>query len=162
MNINLLNTQNTNNFNMSFTGRRKYPKDIPPRKLEFTEAEAEFMPVWQKHNITEANLKTQKSNLRDYYLSSDKADYKELRKENTKLKNKMHYIAKKYDADELMLAGEIRAKNTYNWYAPKIYRAKKKVELLELKKYLSNAIIETKTKDMLLKLIGIIETFLKK
>lgn len=115
-----------------------------------------------KHNITEANLKTQKSNLRDYYLSSDKADYKELRKENTKLKNKMHYIAKKYDADELILAGEVRTKNIYNWYAPKIYRAKKKVELLELKKYLSNAIIETKAKDMLLKLIGIIETFLKK
>lgn len=162
MNINLLNARNTNNFNMSFTGRSKYPKDIPPRKLEFTEAEAEFMPVWQKHNITEANLKTQKSNLRDYYLSSDKADYKELRKENTKLKNKMHYIAKKYDVDELMLAGEIRTKNVYNWYAPKIYRAKKKVELLELKKYLSNTIIETKAKDMLLKLIGIIETFLKK
>mgnify|MGYP007004246785 CR=1 FL=1 len=162
MNINLLSTHNTNNFNMSFTGRRKYPKDIPPRKLQFTEAETEIMPVLQKHYTAEANIRTQKLNLRDYYSSYDKADYKELIKENTKLKNKIHRIAKKYSTDEIILAKNIDAKNTYNRYAPKIYRAKKKVELFELKKFISKAIIDENIKAMLLKLIDIIEPFLKK
>ncbi len=162
MNINLLNTCNTKNYELAFTGRRKYPKDIPPKKLEFTDAETEFKPVLLEHKRLESNIRTQKANLWDYYSSSDKADYKELLKENNKLKNKMRHIAKKYNTNYVQLELEIDSKNTYNIYAPKIYRAKSKIELNELKEMLDKRLFGGKTKELLFKLIGIIEPFLKK
>lgn len=115
-----------------------------------------------EHQRVESNIRTQKTNLWDYYSSSDKADYKELLKENNKLKNKMRRIAKKYNTDDTQLRIEIDSKNTYNIYAPKIYRTKSRIELNELKEMLDKRLFGGKAKELLFKLIDIIEPFLKK
>ena len=74
----------------------------------------------------------------------------------------MRHIAKKYNTNYVQLELEIDSKNTYNIYAPKIYRAKSKIELNELKEMLDKRLFGGKTKELLFKLIGIIEPFLKK
>ena len=75
-------------------------ENMLPRKLEFTEVEAEFNEVLLRRNALYRDIRTQKENLYSYYSAQDKSDYKELVKESHKVESKLKRIAKKYNMDE--------------------------------------------------------------
>ena len=59
----------------------KAKKNDLPQKLEYTEVEQQCNEVLKKLDSLERNIRVQKQNLRDYYSSQDRYDYRELLKE---------------------------------------------------------------------------------
>ena len=163
MKINLLNSNNvTNHFKPAFEGRRKLPKDIMPEKLDLTPLEAEYNELLVQHRRLERNLIEQRRDLRDYYSRASKDEYNEQMRLNRNLKSRMKRVASKSNQEQIMFEIGVDSKKEYNRYAPKIYRAKNKAELQEVAKLISESILFTNVREMLLKLVSQFELILKK
>lgn len=68
--------------------------ELPP-KIEFTKIEQEYIPVLKELYTLNSNIYTQKQNLRNYYSSADRCDYRELLKQRRNLIKKLERIAQK-------------------------------------------------------------------
>ena len=132
----------------------KAKKNDLPQKLEYTEVEQQCNEVLKKLDSLERNIRVQKQNLRDYYSSQDRYDYRELLKERRRVAGQLRRIAKNAGVDEYELEFCVRMKREYNYYAPKIVRAKSKPELNQVLDLINSSSLYVKTKELLAQLIG--------
>ena len=128
-------------------------KSKAPIKLELTENEKVFEPIWMRLRTVEMNIKTQKEALKYYYSTSDKYDYQELLKEKQKLTSQLKRMAKKEGRDYLEIGFDIDAKKSYNLYAKKVLKTGTKEELTKIKEELNERTIFSKARILLTQLI---------
>lgn len=128
-------------------------ESLLPKKMELTETEKSFNEVLIKYYKLEANAKTQRNNLYDYYSAQDKYDYQELLKEKRRVKSKLDKMAKQFGTTTFDLSYDILDKKDYNWFAPKIFRSKTVQELMQWQTELDNTILHLKVRKLLNKLI---------
>lgn len=155
-----MNILNLNSYKpLTFTAGKKTAKKEPPypEKMEFSETELAFKDYINRRNILERNIYTQKQNLRTYYSSQDRFEYKELLKEKQSLTGIIKRLGKKYGVDPVDIEWNILEKKDYNWFAPKVFRAKTQDELNKIKVMMQNAGLFSKAEKMLMQLIEYME-----
>lgn len=152
MNIIILNTLTCPKNVHTFKGTGKKKVDYP-QKYVFTEFEKDFNELLQQLYTLESNIKVQKQNLKYYYSAQDRYDYRRLLQEKQNLLGRLKRIAKSVDMNFDTLQYNLTLKKEYNRYAPKIFRAKSKEELVQLKELISAANIYQKARDILINLI---------
>ena len=152
MNITILNTLTGSKNVHTFKGTGKKKVDYP-QKYVFTEFEKDFNELLQQLYTLESNIKVQKQNLKYYYSAQDRYDYRRLLQEKQNLLGRLKRIAKSVDMNFDTLQYNLTLKKEYNRYAPKIFRAKSKEELVQLKELISRANIYQKARDILINLI---------
>ena len=124
-----------------------------PERLELTESEKVFEPVWMRLRTLEMNIKSQKEALKYYYSANDRYDYQELVKEKQKLTSQLKRMAKKEGRDYLDIGFDIDAKKSYNRYAKKVLKTSTKEELTHIEEELRERSLFTKTRILLSQLI---------
>ena len=124
-----------------------------PDRLELTESEKAFEPIWMRLRTVEMNVKTQKEALKYYYSASDRFDYQELVKEKQKLTSQLKRMAKKEGRDYLDIGFDIDAKKSYNRYAKKVLKTTTKDELTHIEDELKERSIFFKARVLLTQLI---------
>lgn len=122
--------------------------ELPP-KIEFTKIEQEYIPVLTELNTLNSDIYTQKQNLRNYYSSTDRCDYRELLKRRRNLITKLERIAQKANKDYRTMEWEIIEKREYNRFVPKILRAKTPKELQQVIELISSYNITKRVQDIL-------------
>ena len=116
-------------------------EQILPERFEFGELEIVAKDLWTKIVRLELNARTFRDDLKYYYTSQNKDEYKELLKEKQKANAQFSNLAKKIGVDKYELAKSIKEKKEYNFFAPKIYRATTLEEL-------NNLIIKIKEQNL--------------
>lgn len=167
MNILSLNLYSGKHNSISFTGKKNSKSNTPelvqtpyrdlcnrntenlPAKFELTETEEAFNNHLAKLYRLNANIETQKQNLRDYYSAEDKMSYKELLKERRNLYSTMKRFAKRVGIDEGELTFAVSAKKEYNRYAPKIIRAKTLEDLKNIHNMIKNLVLTIASRRLL-------------
>ena len=124
-----------------------------PERLELTESEKAFEPIWMRLRTVEMNVKTQKEALKYYYSASDRFDYQELVKEKQKLTSQLKRMAKKEGRDYLDIGFDIDAKKSYNRYAKKVLKTTTKDELAHIEKELKERNLFYRARVLLTQLI---------
>ena len=124
-----------------------------PERIELTENEKAFEPIWMRLHTVEMNIRTQKEALRHYYSANDKYEYQELLKERRNLTNQLRRMAKKEGRDYLEIGYDIDAKKSYNRYAKKVLKTSTQQELNEVREKLAETTLFAKTRALLTQLV---------
>ena len=133
-----------------------------PEKIEFSPLETLANELIVKIRKMNRDIRTQKFNLKKYYSAQDKYDYQELLKQRSLEKNKLNRLAKNtpYNAEELKYI--VEEKKDYNFFAPKIFRAKTLEELNKIKAIILEYNLFKDIENLLLQIISLREMLLKK
>ena len=133
---------------------------ILPEKFEFGEMELKAKELLAKITRLELNVRDQKRNVRAYYTSQNREEYRELLKEKNNTVSKFSRLAKKMGLEPYDLEHFIKEKKDYNFYAPKIHRAKTIEELENLKLRIEEKKVHDSIKELLYELIEYRKTLL--
>lgn len=133
---------------------------ILPERFEFGELELVAKDLLAKILRLELNAKTFKQDLRYYYTSQNREEYRELMKEKQKANSQFLRLAKKMGLNVHDLESYITEKKEYNFYAPKIHRAKTVEELENLKLRIEEKKVHDSIKELLYELIEYRKTLL--
>ena len=128
-------------------------ENLLPRKFEFTEFEEKCNELLVKRDRMNMNIRTQKQNLRYFYTAQDNYDYHELLKQRQKLTGQLNRLAKKAGVRAFELEEGIYIKREYNRYAPKIYNARTKEDLVQVYDLISSVGLYERVRELLTKLI---------
>ena len=133
---------------------------ILPEKFEFGEMELKAKDLLSKITRLELNVIDQKKNLRNYYTSQNRDEYRELLKERRNASSQFLRLAKKMGLKVRDLESYICEKKDYNFYAPKIFRATTLEELENLKLRIEEKKVHDSIKELLYELIEYRKTLL--
>ena len=128
-------------------------EDLLPRKFEFTEFEEKGNELLVKRDRMNMNIRTQKQNLRYFYTAQDNYDYHEMLKQRQNLMGQLRRLAKNAGVNSTDLELGIYAKREYNRYAPKIYNARTKEDLVQVYDLISSVGLYERVRELLTKLI---------
>lgn len=128
-------------------------ENLLPRKFGFTEFEEKCNELLVKRDRMNMNIRTQKQNLRYFYTAQDNYDYHELLKQRQKLTGQLNRLAKKAGVRAFELEEGIYIKREYNRYAPKIYNARTKEDLVQVYDLISSVGLYERVRELLTKLI---------
>ena len=105
---------------------------ILPERFEFGQMELLAKELMSKILRLELNARSCKQDLKHFYTSQNRDEYRELLKEKQKANSQFARLAKKMGLDKDDLSKYIDEKKEYNYFAPKIHRATSLEELNKL------------------------------
>lgn len=126
---------------------------ILPERFEFGGLELVAKELKAKITRLELNARTFRQDLKHYYTSQNKEEYRELLKEKQKANSQFARLAKKMGLDKDDLSKYIDEKKEYNYFAPKIKRAISVEELDQIRTRIEEHHVYDSIKQLLFELI---------
>jgi len=126
---------------------------ILPERFEFGQMELLAKELMSKILRLELNARSCRQDLKHFYTSQNRDEYRELLKEKQKANSQFARLAKKMGIDKDDLSKYIDEKKEYNYYAPKIKRATSVEELNQIRTRIEEQHVYMSIKQLLFELI---------